>query len=133
MKPIKKLGITKWDKIIIVFLLLLSIFPAGTLMLKEPNKENSQIVIEVDNKVEKSILLNYEEKSEIYEFSFGKNIGYIEILNGRVRMLEMNKEICPNTVCSDTGWINSGYQSIVCIPNKIVVTIQGNKNEGIDA
>jgi Protein of unknown function (DUF1312). len=72
MKPIKKLGITKWDKIIIVFLLLLSIFPAGTLMLKEPNKENSQIVIEVDNKVEKSILLNYEEKSEIYEFSFGK-------------------------------------------------------------
>lgn len=133
MKIIKKLGITKWDKIIIVFLLLLSIFPAGVLILKESNKENRRIVIEVDNKVQKSILLNYEEKSEIYKFNFDKNIGYIEVLNGRVKMLEMNKDICPNAVCSDTGWIDTSYQSIVCIPNKIVVTIQGNKKESVDA
>jgi len=45
----------------------------------------------------------------------------------------MNKEICPNAICSDTGWIDKGYQSIVCLPNNIVVTIEGNKDEGIDA
>ncbi|KOA20384.1 hypothetical protein CLHOM_12030 [Clostridium homopropionicum DSM 5847] len=133
MKPIKKLEITTWDKIIIVVLLILSILPAAVLMITKSNSQSSRIVIKVDNKLEKSIPLNNQGKSKIYEFNFNKNIGYVEVENGRVRMLEMNKEICPNAICSDTGWIDKGYQSIVCLPNNIVVTIEGNKNESIDA
>ncbi|WP_246582626.1 NusG domain II-containing protein [Clostridium mobile] len=123
----------KLDKIIIIVFLLLSILPMGFLMLIKSDNENSSIIIKVDGKVEKTIPLNNKDTSEIYDFSFNENVGYVEVKNGRVRMLEMSKEICPNAICSDTGWINKGYQSIVCLPNNIIVTIEGNKDKDIDA
>jgi len=134
MKPMKKLEITRWDKIIIVFLLLLSVLPVGSIVLTKADSENKDtIIIKVDNKLEKSIPLQNQEESEIYEFNFNKNIGYIEVKDGKVRMLEMDKEVCPDSICSYTGWIDKSYQSIVCLPNKIIVTIEGSKDEEIDA
>lgn len=121
------------DKIVIIVLLIFSILPAGLLILAKSNNQNSNIVIKVDNKVEKEIPLTNQKESKTYEFSFNNNIGYIEVKDGKVRMLEMDKTICPNAICSDTGWIDKGYQSIVCLPNNIVVTIESNKNEGVDA
>jgi hypothetical protein len=103
------------------------------MMLAKSNNENSNIVVKVDSKVKKNIPLDNLNESKIYEFNFKNNIGYVEVKNGRVRMLEMNKEICPDAICSETGWIDKGYQSIVCLPNNIIVTIEGNKVEGIDA
>lgn len=120
------------DKIIIVIFLLLILIQLGIVIFTKTDIENSNIVIKVDNKVQKVIPLNIQDKSEIYKFNFKDNVGYIEVKNGRVRMLEMDKEICPNAICSNTGWIDKSYQSIVCLPNKIVVTIEGIKEEEID-
>ncbi len=53
--------------------------------------------------------------------------------NRRVRMIEMDREICPEAICSETGWIDNSYQSIVCLPNRIIVTTEGNNEEIIDA
>lgn len=122
-----------FDKVVIVVLLIISILPTGLIMLAKSNKENSTIVIKVENKVEKRISLNKINESKTYEFGFNDNVGYIEVKDGKVRMLEMDKEICPNAICSDTGWIDKGYQSIVCLPNNIVVTIESSENEFIDA
>lgn len=47
-------------------------------------------------------------------------------------MQKMNKEICPRGICSDMGWISKTYESIVCLPNSIVVSIEGSKNIEID-
>lgn len=120
------------DKIIIVTFIVLILVQLGIVMFTKTHIENSNIVIKVDNKVQEVISLNTQDKSEVYKFNFDKNIGYIEVKNGKVRMLEMNKKICPNAICSDTGWIDKSYQSIVCLPNKIVVTIEGIKAEKID-
>ncbi|UZQ48927.1 NusG domain II-containing protein [Clostridium kluyveri] len=121
------------DKIVIIVLLILSILPTGIVMLVKSNKGNSNIVIKVDNKVAKNIPLNKTSKSKTYKFEFKSNIGYLEVKDGKVRMLEMDNEICPNAICSDTGWIDKGYQSIVCLPNNIIVTIEGSKDDVIDA
>lgn len=120
----------KFDKIIIVGVLLLSIISLGIMTLSKSNNQNSNIVIIVGNKVEKKIPLNLKE-SKTYEFNFNNNIGYIEVNNGKVRMAEMNKEICPKSICSDTGWIETAYQSIVCLPNQIIVRIDGAKDDEI--
>ena len=47
----------------------------------------------------------------------------IEIKEGKVRMLEAQ---CPNLQCVHQGWISKSYQSIVCLPNKMIVTIEGD-------
>ncbi len=121
------------DRIIIVVLLVLSILPAGVVMIAKANNKKSNIIIKVDNKVEKKIPLNNINESKIYEFTFNNNNGYVEVKNGKVRMVEMDKEVCPNAICSDTGWVDKGHQSIVCLPNNIVVTIEGVDKEVIDS
>ena len=47
----------------------------------------------------------------------------IEIKDGKIRMLEA---LCPNLQCVHQGWISKSYQSIVCLPNKMIVTIEGD-------
>jgi hypothetical protein len=129
----KKVEIKILDKIIIAGILLLSILPAGILVLTKADTQNRNIVVRVDNKLEKSIPLDNQIESKIYKFMFSKGIGYVEVKNGKVRMLEMYEKICPNGICSDTGWIDKAYQSIVCLPNNIIVTIEGAEYDGVDA
>lgn len=124
------INMKKFDKIIIVSVLLLSLISLGIMTLSKSKDQNSNIVIIVGNKVEKKISLNLKE-SKTYEFNFNNNIGYIEVNNGRVRMVEMNQEICPKSICSNTGWIETAYQSIVCLPNQIIVRIEGAKDDEI--
>lgn len=115
------------DKILIFIILGFSIILAGLVILLNPNTENSEVVIRIENKLVKKIPLENLEISKQYEFEFNNNIGYIEMKNGKVRMLVMDRTICPEAICSNTGWIDKSYQSIVCLPNKIIVTIEGKK------
>ncbi len=57
----------------------------------------------------------------------GSNV--IAIKDGCVYMKEAD---CKNKICVNTGKINSPGQSIVCLPNRIIVEITG-KEEGFDA
>ena len=123
----------KLDKIVLIILAIISVLPMGIWTLTKSNDQNTNIIIKVNGEIKRSIPLKNDSESKIYEFDFDRNIGYIEVENGRVRMLEMSTEICPNKICSDTGWISKGYQSIVCLPNNIIVTIEGSKNDELDA
>lgn len=113
------------EKLLIIGVLLISGVALGAMTLAKSDRPDSSIVIVVENEVEQRIPLKVHEKSETYEFKFGDHTGYIEVKKGKVRMLEMDKEICPKGICSDTGWIDRTTQAIVCLPNKIIVTIQG--------
>lgn len=42
------------------------------------------------------------------------------------------KETSPLHLCSKQGWINSSLQTIVCLPNKIIIKIVST-NEQVDA
>ncbi len=60
----------------------------------------------------------------IYKFAFGpqgEHEGILEIADGKVRMLPMGSDLCPKGICSHTGWITHSYESIVCLPNRIMV------------
>ena len=60
-----------------------------------------------------------------YSFPFGEageHTAVLEVEGGRLRMLPLDKEICPEGICSHTGWISRSHESIVCLPNRILVT-----------
>ncbi len=42
----------------------------------------------------------------------------IEVKGGRVRVAEAD---CPRGICIDSGWIRRTGQSIVCLPNKVLI------------
>jgi len=50
--------------------------------------------------------------------------------NGRVCISESS---CPLKICVKTGWINKPGEAIICVPNRIVIRIEGEKRGKSDA
>lgn len=49
----------------------------------------------------------------------------LEIEDGKIRVLPMPRETCPLQICSSVGWIEKPGQAIVCLPNRMIITISG--------
>ena len=49
----------------------------------------------------------------------------INIDGGRIRVLESN---CPKHICVHIGWISNSGQTIVCVPNKMLVEVKGKQS-----
>ncbi len=64
-----------------------------------------------------------------YSFIFGNNNQYtagVEVNDGRILMLPLPQRISPKLIHAHTGWIENSYQSIVCLPNKIMIVIRND-------
>ena len=59
--------------------------------------------------------------------SLGSNV--IEVERGRIRMLQAD---CPDRTCVRQGWASVTAMPIVCLPHRIVITLEGSSPD-IDA
>ena len=48
--------------------------------------------------------------------------------NGKVKVLEENS---PKHLCSKQGFIENTHESIICLPNKIIIKIEDNSLDGV--
>jgi len=59
----------------------------------------------------------------------GNNI--ISVEQGRIRVFAAS---CPDLICVRQGWVSNGLVPIVCLPNRLVITLDdGNNDKGVDA
>ncbi len=49
-----------------------------------------------------------------------KGLNIVEIANNSVHMENAD---CPDKLCVSQGWINTPMQSVVCLPNQVIVEI----------
>lgn len=49
-----------------------------------------------------------------------------EIADGKIRVREA---VCPDKICEKTGYIGYAGQSIICVPEKIVITVESGSDE----
>lgn len=94
------------------------------------------VVISIDNRPVAELSLGENDCYE-FPFTFGdakEHRAVIEVEGGRVRMLPLGSDLCPRGICSHTGWIKHSYESIVCLPNRIMVVFSGTSpdHEDID-
>lgn len=75
----------------------------------------SSVVVEVDGKTVASYPLDTDG---VFVLNGGTNT--LEIKDGKARISDAD---CPNMQCVRQGWISRGGQSIVCLPNKLIVTV----------
>ncbi len=68
-------------------------------------------------------LVSNKDEIHVVEGYNGKVV--IEVAGGKVRVIE---EKSPLHLCSKQGWIKNSYESIICLPNKIVITIEAETN-----
>lgn len=53
----------------------------------------------------------------------------LQIKDGEAKMIEAD---CPDKLCMHQKAISVSRENIVCLPNRIVVTVEADHNEGLD-
>ncbi|KUO77295.1 MAG: hypothetical protein APF77_19330 [Clostridia bacterium BRH_c25] len=120
----------KKGDLIIVFILVAAVISWFGIYRLGESKDERQIVIETDGDVYKIIPL--EEGMEQQEIHIElENDKYIDIVVDESGAY-VKDVICPDKVCQKTGLVSRVGQSIVCLPNKVVVYIDGKAESEVD-
>lgn len=113
--------LTRADKILIACLCLLSV---GGILYDLSLMKNSKSVLQVSAAGQKQQLSL--DTDQVFMVAGSNGSLQIEIKAGQARVQEA---FCPDHVCEKTGWISRAPQRIICVPNKVVVSIVADNND----
>jgi Uncharacterized protein conserved in bacteria len=117
--------IKKNDFLLIGAVLLICLI--AVCIMNVTKKEGSKLVITVDGKIYDTLDLN---KNTTYTVK-GTDGAYntFEVKDGTVQMLEAS---CPDKLCVHQKKIRYHHQTIVCLPNKVVLQVISDKKSNVD-
>ncbi len=111
----------KRDVILIAALLLICI--AAFLIINfVVKKDGITAVVKVDGNIVYMLPLDKNASVTVEGYQGGSNTVVIE--NGTVYMKDAD---CPDKLCEKTGKISKNGETIVCLPHRVVVEIQGGE------
>ncbi len=105
--------------------LLLAAVLAAMLLFR--GKSGKQVVITVDREVFGTYPLSQDN---VVRIDTGTSVNELTIENGTAKMTEAD---CPDKLCMHQKAISRERETIVCLPNKIVVTVTGGGDSSLDA
>lgn len=118
---------TKFDLILIALILFLSISSilwVSADQIRQPLLSKSAII--------------FQDNVKLDEINMSKN-GITPILNGKMQV-EVNKgkirvlhSDCPQHTCAKMGWIQNKGQTIVCLPNHVLIEVKSSGTQSLDA
>lgn len=116
---------TRADKILISLLILLFVF--GFIFIRHYTKKANIVLVEVNGEEVMRTKLSKDRR-----FSVDGLIGKteIEISNNRVRVVDSP---CNKKLCVRSGWIWRPYETIVCLPNRVTISLISQSRSDIDS
>ncbi len=117
----------KSDIKLIIIILIIAIIVLFVIAIIGNDTSKSALVYYDNNLV---LSIDLTDKSEQEYIVNGYN-GPVKIIkkDGKIKVEE---EDSPLHLCSRQGFIEKSYESIVCLPNKIVIKIVSSKQEELD-
>ncbi len=116
-----------FDKILILALILFAISFNFIITSTFTKEEVNNITIKIDKKVYATYNLNI---NETYIIENGVNFNTIEVKDGYVNMIDAN---CNDKLCVYQRKINSNFETIVCLPHKLIIEVDNNIESEIDS
>ncbi|WMJ85695.1 NusG domain II-containing protein [Anaerocolumna sp. MB42-C2] len=113
---------------IILIIIILVFAAAGLLFMNFTKKDGDMVVVKVDGKVYKELPLNKDTTFEITGVRGGRNL--LVIKDGHADVVDAT---CPDKLCVNQRQIDKDGETIVCLPNKVVVEIESSKESDVDA
>ena len=119
----------KNDVILIAALLVVALLTAGGMRIWQMNntKDSANVVVTIDGEVYGTYPLS-EDRTERIELPDG-SYNILIISDGYADVTEAS---CPDQICVKHNHIRYSKESIVCLPNKVVVTVEGGEENEID-
>ena len=87
-------------------------------------KQMQIVVVYVDHEVFGKYSLDENQTIDI------NDTNQLLIQDGKAKMIHAN---CPDQVCVHQKEISKSNESIICLPNKVMVTVEGSKESEFDA
>ena len=112
----------RMDIIVIASLLLISLLVL--LVVDLTKEEGAYVEITVDGDTVGKYSL---EKDGTYSVNGGSNI--ITVKDG---VAYMSYSSCPDHVCENTGEVKHVGQTVICLPNRVTVTVIGESDDAVD-
>ena len=119
----------KYKNDVILTVLVLALALVCFLIFKACAKEGSVVVISVDGEVYKRLSLDTDAVVEVVSGENGEYKNTVEVKDGRVRVVYAN---CPDGICEKHRSIKYSSESIVCLPHRLSVTVEGESSNGAD-
>ena len=116
--------IKKSDIILLIILVVIGL--ASTVLVAMSKTGGDTVIIEQNGKMYGKYSL-FEDRTVTIEGKHSRNV--VTIAGGKVVMSEST---CKNQICARHSAISAGGESIICLPNRVVVRIEG-KGGGYDA
>lgn len=119
-----KTGLKKNDILLIVIILIV----AGSAYLlheKIGMRGANCITVKVDGEIEGIYSLGEDREIDI---NGGTN--HLVIRNGKADMTEAD---CPDKLCVNQKAVSKNHESIICLPNKVIVEVDSSENSEFDA
>ncbi len=112
---------------LLLLAVLLAASAAGSLLLFM-GREGSVANVYLDGRLLRSIDL---DAAQSFSFDVDGPIGSntVQVEHGRIRVSHAD---CPDQVCVRQGWVSDSAAPIVCLPNGLVIRIEGGAQDGID-
>lgn len=116
---------TKFWVILIVIVLLLSV--AASVFVFRAHISGGVVGVYHHGELVKKIHL--DTVTTPYTFTVGDASDYnvVSVERGRICVSDAS---CPDHVCMKTGWISDGAVPIVCLPNELVIKVEGGAADG---
>ena len=111
---------------IILIIVLLVIAGASYLIMQTFSADGGKVVVTVDSTVVYEGELSKDDSYDILQ-SDGSNT--VVIKDGKVSMSQAD---CPDQICVDHKAISKTGETIVCLPHKVVVSIEDGEESEVD-
>ena len=99
----------------------------GVFLYASMSTESGEAVVYLDGKEQGRYPLEQDTTVEIE--AQGKNYNILEIREGRA---EIREATCPDKICVNHRPIGKRGESLVCLPNKVVVEIENGRGQNLD-
>ena len=117
-------------KLTLAALILVCAGSVAGLVLARGRTDHPVAVITLDGEVLDEIDLT--QVQEPYSFTVTGKDGLTNTVLVEPGRIRVEKADCPDQICVHQGYISDGSQPIVCLPNRLIIQIQGG-GDALDA
>ena len=117
------IDLTKGDKLLILLIILISISSFAYINRYAFSEREKYVSIQVDGKEIKKVIFDPQLAGNTIAVETEYVYNLIEIGDEKVRVLEAD---CPDKIDVKQGYISRIGETIVCLPNHLVIEIMGS-------
>ena len=120
-----RLSFCKGDVVVISFVIMLAILIGVVFWMKTGTEQGNVVVV-------------YQEGEKVQEISLDKDTEVLIENNYTNKLIVRDKKVaivesdCPGMDCVHSGWISGKGRSLVCLPNRVEIRIEGDVDSEVD-